>query len=120
VVVPVPVEASARKRAVATTKVPEGGAPPRSQFNGEVYNRDGEHVPPGTRVEAYAGDTLCGVGSTRRVGSYSGYILDVVGPDSVAGCERDATLTFRIDGQPAVETAVNELGGGGTRDLTVR
>jgi len=106
--------------ATFSSSTPAGGAPPMSQFNGEVFNRDGEYVPPGTRVEAHAGDTLCGVGSTRRVGSYSGYILDVVGPDSVAGCDRDATLTFRIDGKPAVETAVNELGGGGTRDLTVR
>jgi pimeloyl-ACP methyl ester carboxylesterase len=92
-----------------SASAPDGGAPPRAEFFGEVFNRDGERLPPGTRVEAYVGDVLCGVASTRRTGSYSGYILAVVGPDSVAGCDRGAALTFRIDGQPAAETAVNDL-----------
>lgn len=102
-----------------SASAPDGGAPPTTGVNGEVFNRNGEHVPPGTRVEAYVGDVRCGVASTRRTGSYSGYILDVVGPDSVAGCERDATMTFRIDGQRAEQTAVNDLSGR-TLDLTLR
>jgi pimeloyl-ACP methyl ester carboxylesterase len=97
---------------------PHGGAPPTTGLNGEVFNRAGEHVPPGTRVEAYAGDVRCGVASTRRTGSYSGYILDVVGPDLVSGCDRDATLTFRVDGKLATETAVNDFHGR-TVDLTL-
>ena len=63
-----------------------------------------------------AGDVRCGVASTRRTGNYSGYILSVVGPDSVAGCDRDGTPTFRIDGQPAT----NAPGGGHTLDLILR
>ena len=85
-----------------------------------MYRRDGAHVPPGARVEAYAGSVRCGVASLRRTGSYSGYILAVVGPDSVAGCERGATLTFRVDGQPAAQTAVNDPAhGNGPLDLTL-
>jgi len=87
-----------------------------SQEKAAALGRAGERLPPGTRVEAYAGDVRCGVGSTRRTGNYSGYILSVVGPDSVAGCDRDGTLTFRIDGQPAT----NAPGGGHTLDLILR
>jgi len=87
---------------------PDGARLPVAEFFGDVSNRDGERLPPGTRVEAYVGDVLCGVASTRYTGSFSGYILDVVGPDSVAGCDRGATVTFRINGQPAAETVVND------------
>jgi hypothetical protein len=39
----------------------------------------------------------------------------------IAGCTRGATLTFRIDGLPAVETAVNTPPGqNAALDLTVR
>ncbi len=92
-----------------SASAPDGGAPPTSEFFGEVFGRDGERLPPGTRVEAFVGDVRCGVASTRRTGSFSGYILAVVGSDSVAGCRRGAALTFRIDGQPAAEAAVNDL-----------
>jgi hypothetical protein len=106
-----------------STATPDGAEPPVAQFFGEVFNRDGGHMPGGTRVEAYVGDVRCGVASTRYAGSFTGYILAVVGPDSVAGCERGATLTFRIDGQPAVETSVNDLERENSRqafDLTLR
>ncbi len=102
-----------------STAAPEGARPPVSEFVGEVYSGEGDHVPPGTRIEAYVGAVLCGVASTRRTGNFAGYILAVVGPDSVAGCEPDATLTFRVDGRRAVNTAVNKLrrGNGGRLDL---
>lgn len=85
----------------------QGAAPLYAGFQGEVVNREGQQLPPGTRVEAYIGTTRCAVASTRRTGDFSGYILDVVGPDAVPGCTRGATITFRIDGLPASETAVN-------------
>jgi hypothetical protein len=59
----------------------------------------------------------------RRTGSFSGYILGVVGSDSVPGCDKDATLTFRVDGKPAGPDAIHTLGegrggsGGGSLDL---
>jgi pimeloyl-ACP methyl ester carboxylesterase len=104
-----------------SASAPDAGVLPTSDFVGDVFRRDGERLPPGTRVEAYVGDVRCGVASTARTGNYSGYILSVVGPDSVTGCYRDATLTFRIDGQRATTTAVNTpgsiVGGGDTLDL---
>lgn len=103
-----------------SSNTPDGAMPPVSQFNGEVYTRDGDHVPPGSRIEARVGGTLCGVASTRGVGNYAGYILNVAGPDTVAGCAKDAPLTFTIDGAPAVESAANHLGEGEGFDLTVR
>lgn len=69
---------------------PGGAEPPTSQFFGEVFGEDGERVPTGTRVEAYVGNVRCGVASTSRTGSFSGYVLYVVGPESVAGCDRQA------------------------------
>lgn len=109
--------------ATVSASAPDGGAPAAAEFFGDIFNRNGERMPPGTRVEAYVGDVRCGVASTRYGGSFSGYILAAVGPESVAGCERGATLTFRIDGQPAAETAVNELDRKNARqpfDLTLR
>jgi pimeloyl-ACP methyl ester carboxylesterase len=99
-----------------SVSAPDGGAPPTTDFIGEVFRRDGERLPPGTRIEAYAGDVRCGVASTRRTGNYSGYILSVVGSESVAGCDREGKLTFRIDGQRATGTP----GGGHTLDLILR
>jgi hypothetical protein len=55
------------------------------------------------------GDVLCGVASVRRVGSFAGYTLAVAGPASVPGCVEGAMLTFRIAGQPASQTAPNDL-----------
>jgi hypothetical protein len=103
-----------------STSTPAGGAPPTSEMAGEVFRRDGRLLPPGTRVEAYVGATRCAVASSRRAGNFSGYILAVVGPDSIPGCIRGATLTFRIDGRPAVETSTNDPGHGSSFDLTPR
>jgi dienelactone hydrolase len=100
---------------------PEGKSRAVTELIGEVFDRGGDHMAPGTRVEAYVGDVLCGVASTRRTGSFSGFILSIVGPESVAGCELGATVMFRVDGQEAAQTAVN---GGDepseTLDLTIR
>ena len=110
----------ARFNATFSTDAPAGAAPPAVGFNGEVFTSDGRHLPAGTKIEGYIGDTLCGVGSTRYGGSYSGYILAIVGPDAVPGCTRGATITFRINGKPARETATNDLGHDDTVDLTLR
>jgi hypothetical protein len=44
--------------------------------------------------------------------AFTGYILSIVGPDSISGCTQGAQITFRINGIPAVETSVNALAGG--------
>ena len=65
------------------------------------------------------GTTRCGVTSVRRTGSYSGFTLNVVGPDAVPGCVRGATITFRVSGRRALDTAVNDPRRSGSLDLTV-
>jgi hypothetical protein len=45
--------------------------------------------------------------------------MSVVGPDSIPGCARGGTITFRVNGRLALDTAVNEPGGASTLDLTV-
>jgi hypothetical protein len=107
-----------------STSAPNGAAPATTEFSGEVFDREGRRLGEGTRVEAYVGTTRCGVASVRPAGDFLGYILNVVGPDTVAGCDRGGTITFRAGGRPANETAINELdggapGAGGTFDLTL-
>ena len=97
---------------------PAGAVPPTVELNGQVFDRQGRLMPGGTRVETFIDGTRCAVGSVRRRGDYDGYILAVVGPDSVAGCSRGATISFQIDGHPARATAVNTPGAQTTVDLT--
>lgn len=108
-----------RVNASFSSAMPDGAVPPRTQFAGQVFRPDGHELPGGTRIDAYVGRTLCGVTSVRRTGSYSGFSLDVVGPDSVPGCARGSTITLRVDGRPALDTAVNDPGRSGSLDLTV-
>jgi pimeloyl-ACP methyl ester carboxylesterase len=101
-----------------SSETPDGIVPPRTQFSGEVFAPDGRQLPGGTRVEAFVGATRCGVASVRRTGSFSGFVLDVVGPEAIPGCTRGATIAFRVDDEPAPETSVNDPGRSGTLDLT--
>ncbi len=92
-----------------STAAPKGVAPPTTEFAGEAFDHDGRRLPDGTRVEAHVGSTLCGVASVRTQGDFTGFSLAVVGPESLAGCERGATVTFRVNGRQAVTTAVNDF-----------
>jgi pimeloyl-ACP methyl ester carboxylesterase len=103
-----------------STAVPDGAAPATVGFAGEVYDRRVRQMRGGTRIEAYVGETRCAVTSVRRAGSFAGFSMDVVGPESVPGCERGATLTFRINGRPAAETATNELARESPLDLSLK
>ena len=51
-------------------------------------------------------------------GNFAGYILSVVGPDSMPGCDRGAPITFRINGRRALGTAVNDPANSTSLDLT--
>jgi hypothetical protein len=102
-----------------STARPSGAAPTVLELSGEVYRADGRPVAAGARVDAYVGDTLCGVASVRS-GVFDGYIMHVVGPDSIPGCHKNAPITFRVDGAPAAETRVNGGAPPQQFDLTVR
>jgi len=101
---------SAHFDAAFSTSESDGASVPTAGYVGHAYGRGGEQLAPGTLIEAFAEDVRCGMASLRRGGNFSGFILHTVGPDSVDGCDDGATLTFLIDGEPAAETAKNELG----------
>jgi pimeloyl-ACP methyl ester carboxylesterase len=103
-----------------STAAPQGAAPEAVEIAGEVYRSNGSRVPLGARVEAFVGSTRCAVASVRRSGSFSGFVVAVVGPETIPGCDRGATLTFRVNGRPARETVPNIPGRRDLLDLTVR
>jgi hypothetical protein len=107
-----------------STDSPEGASQPVTELKGHLFDRDGSSLPGGTVVEAYAGDVLCGITSLRHGDVTEGYYtLIVAGPQSHTGCGEGATLTFRLDGQAAAQTATNDLGRGGQAhelDLSVQ
>jgi len=85
---------------------PNGATPEVAQFQGGAFAADGSAMRVGTVVEAFIGDTRCGVASVRATASFRGYVMSVVGPDSVDGCTLDAPIEFRLDGKPATPTDV--------------
>jgi len=99
---------TARFRPRFSIVAPTGGVGPIVGFAGEVFDRHHRRLPPGAQVEAYLGDVRCGVATTRRIDDFTGFSIDVVGPDSRPGCAIGGTITFRVDGHTAVETAVNQ------------
>lgn len=105
-----------------STAARAGASKPVTEFKGHLFGRDGSGLPGGTVVEAFVGDVRCGVTSLRD--DFQGiYALAVAGPESLSGCAEGARLTFRINGAPAVETALNDLVSGTNRavlDLTVK
>jgi len=98
---------------------PTGGVGPIVGFAGEIFDARNRRLPPGAQVEAYIGETLCAVATTRRIGNFTGFSIDVVGPDSIPGCVIGGTITFRVNGRDARESSVNEAGQGATLDLSL-
>jgi hypothetical protein len=98
---------------------PDGAIGPGTGFSGQVFRPDGRQLPGGTRIDAYVGSTRCGVASVRRTGSFTGFSLNVAGPEAIPGCTRGGTITFRVNGRPALDTAVNEPDAAGQLDLTL-
>jgi hypothetical protein len=90
-----------------STGRPSGVVPLRTEISGRAFDDAGRPVPLGTRIEARVGPTTCGIASVRAGGGFRGYILNIVGPDSIPGCRDGATITFLIGGTPARQTATN-------------
>jgi hypothetical protein len=99
---------------------PTGGVGPLAGFAGEVFDRRGRRLPPGADVAAYIGTTRCAVATTRRIDDFVGFSMDVVGPDSIAGCALGAEIRFEVDGRKALERAVNTPGEDPTVNLSLR
>jgi hypothetical protein len=91
---------------------PLGATKPVTGMKGLLFDRDGNSLPDGSVIEAYVGDTLCGVTQLLDNDATEGYYtLSVAGPDAIPGCDAGAPISFRIDGAPATGTAVNDLAG---------
>ena len=80
---------------------------------GGVISADGKHMPPGTRVEAYAGESLCAAASVPPVvmpfSDPDSYLLLIPGPAAITACTKDASLTFRVDGKAVPATSTNDF-----------
>jgi hypothetical protein len=111
---------TARFRPRFSIAAPTGGVGPIVGFAGEVFDRRHRRLSPGARVEAYIGDVRCGVATTRHIDDFTGFSIDVVGPDSRPGCEIGGTITFRVDGRVAIETAVNQPGQDSSLNLSLQ
>jgi hypothetical protein len=98
---------------------PNGSVGPIVGFAGEIFDARNRRLPPGAHVEAHIGKTLCAVATTRRLDNFVGFSIDVVGPDSIPGCAIGETITFRVDGRDAHETAVNQAGQGASLNLSL-
>ncbi len=109
----------ARFNAAFSSSRPDGTIGARAEFGGQVFRPNGRQLPGGTRIDAYVGSTRCGVASVRRTGSFTGFSLNVVGPDAIPGCTRGGTIAFRVNGRRALDTAINEPGTANPLDLTV-
>jgi len=87
--------------------------PPTTEFYGSVVDASGEPAAPGSVVEAYAGDTLCGVTSVPHVlmvfTDTTSYLLNTSSAEAVPGCDEGAALTFKVNGEPIDVTATNAL-----------
>ena len=105
--------------AAFSTAAPMGTIKSATELAGEVYDPDHHRLPPGARVEALVGDTLCGVSTTRQNGDFTGFTLSVVGPDSVPGCASNAPIAFRVDGRATDETLSNDGAVHRSFDLTL-
>lgn len=80
---------------------------------GSASNVEGNRLPPGSVIEALAGDIVCARTSIPPVimqfSQPDEYGLLAVGPEAVPGCVRDAALTFRVNGQPVDGAVTNDL-----------
>ena len=80
---------------------------------GSVFDDAGQRLPPGTVIEAYAGDTRCGLASMPQTvmtfNDPDGFTMIVAGPNAIAPCVKGAQLSFRVNGAAVPQTATNTL-----------
>jgi hypothetical protein len=87
---------------------PRGAAPSTTDIYGEILDGSGNPAAPGTLIEAYDGETLCGRTSLRG-GEFEGFVIFIAGPDSIEGCGRGSRIRFAVNGTPTAGTVTNDL-----------
>jgi hypothetical protein len=101
-------------------RIARAQTPPTRVFG--TVTIDGQPAPLGTIVQAVVNDHLCGEGPVRYVNDQlpQGYVVDVLSFSSSQGCGTDGdTVTFRVGGVQANETATFQSGAFVRLDLTV-
>ena len=92
---------------------PGGVSKQGTLITGTPLDGAGEHLPPGTLVEAFIGETLCGVSSLPFIWMTTGdstYLwLTVVGPEAIPACREGETITFRINEEPVELAATHDF-----------
>jgi hypothetical protein len=96
------------------------GQPSSAAFTrvyGAVLDVDGALVPPGTSIDAYIGEALCGRTSIppadMQFGAPDEFSLFVAGPGTRAGCDAGGEMRFEVNGEPVEGTLPNRLDGQG-------
>ena len=92
---------------------PEGASMPVTEAYGTVVDANGDTPPPGTPVEAFIGEAVCGVSEIRRYGDEDGFLIIISGVELIPACTEGAEVTFRVGGVTANETIVHNLNAGG-------
>jgi pimeloyl-ACP methyl ester carboxylesterase len=95
-----------------------------TSISGSVLDASGSRVPPGTIVEAFIGDALCGRTSVPHAvmpfATPDGFNLIVVSSSSVPGCARDAEIRLLVDGAEVEDGTARHTFGGEYRELHLR
>lgn len=96
-----------------SSRNPAGAGHTETIVVGAVLDADGNELPPGTLIEAFAGDTRCGITTVPAVvtldGGPSAFLLAIVGPDMVPGCVTGSPVSLRVDSEPIEQTLAHDL-----------
>ncbi len=101
---------------------PTGAAPERTiqdffgtGFFGSAFDRGGDPLPPGTKIEAYIGTVLCGTftiaPTVMQFDEAPGtYALSIPSPATKPECGWGRQVTFKINGMTAPQTGLHDVG----------
>ena len=91
----------------------DGVTPDVTPLAGAALDAAGNALAPGTRIEAYIGDSLCGQTTIPRgimqFSNPDAFGLLVAGPDTDPGCAAGGAVAFRINGAPVAASTSNDL-----------
>ncbi len=92
----------------------QGPSLPATFVTGEALDANGEYLEPGTVIEAFIGDVLCGTGSLLHIWTTAtdptGYDIAVVNPELKPACRGGETITFQIGGKLVDGAVTHDLG----------
>jgi hypothetical protein len=110
---PVDMPAGARTLQLNAAFTASGAQERATYAYGEAFDPQGDRFGPGTVIEAWIGDTLCGRTAIPYVGtaftSADSYSIFISGADEISGCAEGGAIEFSVQGRQATETLANDL-----------